>query len=257
MPPGLHIGTSGWSFAEWKDGFYAGVPRRLWFAHYATHFDTVELNASFYRPIAPALCARWRAAAPRDFRFAAKGQRAITHHARLEGVADLLSAQRESLKALGDSLAVMLWQLPAGFTCDLDRLRAFAALLDTWPETRHALEFRHPSWFSHDIAACLAEHRLSAVLSDAPAWPLWEVATSDLLYLRLHGRRRLYRSAYRPEEIDAWARRIAAWRAEGRTVHVYFDNTMEGAAPRNAAELQQAFGLSTTPRREPVPMPPC
>ena len=160
------------------------------------------------------------------------------------------SEQRERARALGEKLAVVVWQLPPRFKKRMDRLAGFVAALARWDSTRHAIEFRHPSWFDEEVAATLARHRIAACQSDAADWPLWEAVTTDLVYIRLHGHTRTYASAYSTALLTRWAARIRAWRGEGRAVHVYFDNDAEGAAPYDALRLMRLLKLhpATDPR---------
>ena len=240
----LHIGTSGWNYPEWKDGFYAGVPRRRWLEHYASRFGAVELNASFYRTVKAATLADWRETTPASFRFACKGHRLVTHHRRLAQVAAPVTFQRDALEPLGARLAVVLWQMPATLPRDLGLLETFAGLLDRWEGVRHVLEFRDRSWFDDEVAACLAAHRLASAISDAARWPRWDAVTTDLAYLRLHGRPDTYASHYPPAALEEWAVRVQGWLGEGREVHVYFDNTMRGAAPEDASRLRSLIGAA-------------
>lgn len=233
----LYVGTSGWSYPEWAERFYAGVPRREWLAHYAGRFCAVEVDASFYHTPRPTTLARWRNETPAEFRFALKGHRYLTHVRRLRDVTEPLARERANAAALGEKLRVMLWQLPAGLARDPARLEAFANALGGWPEVRHAIEFRHPSWFEDGTAGCLERHRIACCQSDAARWPLWEAVTTDLVFVRLHGRPRTYSSSYGEEALDRWARNLLAWTAEGREVHVYFDNTDAGHAPADALRL--------------------
>lgn len=233
-----YIGTSGWSYAGWRDDFYAGVPRRNWLVYAASRFSGLEINASFYRLQQESTFRRWREATPKDFRFALKANRYLTHNRKLREPVEPIRTERERARALGDRLAVVLWQLPPNFGRHLERLQHFAeALSVAWPEVRHAVEFRHPSWFDDEVAACLHEHRLALCLSDAADWPLWDRVTTDLVYLRLHGHSHTYASAYSTPDLHRWAERIRGWLDGGRDVHVYFDNDAEGAAPRDALRL--------------------
>jgi uncharacterized protein YecE (DUF72 family) len=238
MTADLRIGLSGWDYPAWKDDFYAGVPRRRWLAHAAETFDTIEVNATFYREQKPETYARWRDATPANFRFAIKGSRWITHYGRLRDTAAPVARQRDSLAPLADKIVAVLWQMPASLAPDPGRLDAFLAVLGAWPGPVHALEFRDPAWFTDDTAARLAAAGAANVLSDAARWPMWDAVTADLVYVRLHGHSRTYASAYSDASLAGWADRIAGWRAEGRRVLVYFDNDAEGAAPRDALRLR-------------------
>lgn len=242
------IGTSGWAYPEWRGGFYAGVPRPRWLAHYARHFEAVEVNATFYRALRPATLEGWRAATPDAFRFCLKASRVLTHVERLDFPEAALARFRAQTDALGHKLAAVLWQLPARFPCDLERLARFAERLDAWPAVRHAVEPRDPSWFTDAVAARLAAHRLAAVQSHAADWPLWDAVTTDLVYVRLHGGVRTYRSPYTAATLARWAARIRRWVGEGRAVHVYFDNTAEGHAVANALALRRLLAAPDTPR---------
>lgn len=240
LPP-LFIGTSGWNYDDWRESFYGGVPRKQWLAHCGRRFSGIEVNATFYRFMGREVMERWRDAVPDGFAFAVKGSRLVTHLHRL-GDFSSLPDQRRAAAGLGAKLAVVLWQLPANFASDAARLRRFVRALERWPEPRHAIEFRHPSWFTGETAGILADAAIAACQSDSPEWPLWDRLTTDFVYARLHGHRRLYCSNYGEASLKSWARRIAGWRHRGRTVHVYFDNTDEGRAPRNAVRLRELCG---------------
>jgi uncharacterized protein YecE (DUF72 family) len=231
------IGTSGWSYPGWKDDFYKGVPRDGWLAYAASRFTGIEINATFYREQKKEILARWRDAAPDGFAFAIKGHRFITHRLKLLAVEEALARQRANAQELRPKLAAVLWQLPRSLGKDLERLGRFAAALDGWPETRHVLEFRHPSWFDADTVAILNAHRLANCISDAADWPMWDAVTTDLVYVRLHGHEATYHSRYGDGGLMPWARHIGHWCDEGREVHVYFDNDAEGAAPWDALSL--------------------
>lgn len=175
LPTGFFVGTCGWSYPEWADDFYAGVPRRDWLAHYAERFNAVEVDASFYHSLRRVTYAGWRERTPAGFRFVVKANRFLTHVRRLDFGDDSLARERDAMAGLGDKLALVLWQLPAALRADLGCLHAFLKRLAAWSGTRHALEFRHASWFSDEVAATLAAHGVAVCQSDAPDWPLWSV----------------------------------------------------------------------------------
>ncbi|MCK6428589.1 DUF72 domain-containing protein [Betaproteobacteria bacterium PRO7] len=233
----LHIGTSGWTYEGWRADFYAGVPRARWLAHYASAFNAVEVNATFYHALKPATFERWCEATPAAFRFCVKAHRWITHVERLVVEPAAITRERDRAAPLGDKLAVVLWQLPQSLHRDLPRLQRFARQLAVWPQPRHAIEFRHASWFDDEVADCLAAHAIAAVQSDAADWPLWPAVTTDLAYVRLHGHIATYCSRYSARQLAAWAEKIAAWRRQGRAAWVFFDNTDAGHAPRDALAL--------------------
>lgn len=232
-----YIGTSGWNYKAWKDGFYAGVPQKDWLRYAACRFSGLEVNASFYRLLTAGTTERWYEQTPDDFRFAIKGHRFLTHNKKLADAEEPIKLQRASVAGLGHKLAVVLWQLPHRLKKNLARLQGFAEALDKWPKVRHALELRNESWFDDEVANALAQHNVAVSLSDAADWPMWARVTTDLVYVRLHGHPHTYASAYSESELDAWAECIRIWLSEGRTVHAYFDNDAEGAAPFDALKL--------------------
>ena len=246
----IHIGTSGWTYEQWRFGLYAGIPRSRWLSHYAHHFNAVEVNATFYHQLKPATFAGWRDGTPDSFRFTIKANRYLTHVKQLQFDDQALQRERSRAQPLGRKLTAVLWQMPAGLHFHPDLLEAFAARLEGWGETRHVLEFRHDSWFIPETAGLLARHRLAVCQSDAADWPMWDAVTTDVVYVRLHGHRVTYSSPYSEEELEGWARRMRTWCGEGREVHVYFDNTDAGHAPRNAMRLAALAGVSQTKQED-------
>jgi uncharacterized protein YecE (DUF72 family) len=237
VAPRVFIGTSGWSYDTWRRHLYAGVPRRHWLEVASRAFTALEINGSFYTQIKPATYRRWAAETPDDFCFALKGHRFVTHYKRLHQCRGSIARLRRQAMALEEKLRAVVWQLPANFACNLKRLDEFTRALERWPEVRHALELRHPSWFTEEVAAILSAARVSSVLSDAPDFPMWPAVPTDLVYVRLHGHTRKYASSYSSAHLKRWAKDIVRWRREGREVHVYFDNDAEGHAVENARTL--------------------
>jgi uncharacterized protein YecE (DUF72 family) len=244
----LYIGTSGWSYSSWAPILYQGVPRARWLAHAARVFTGLEVNATFYRQQSAETFRRWREETPGGFRFGVKAHRFITHYKRLRDVRDSVDRLRQPARELGDKLAAVVWQLPADLACDRDRLGSFLAELRRWPEARHAIEMRHRSWFTDEVAGELSAAGVAVCISDAPDFPMWLEVTTDLVYVRLHGHTRKYASSYSRAHLERWAARALAWQAEGRDVHVYFDNDAEGAAVANAVTLLELTGRAGSAR---------
>lgn len=242
--PLAYIGTSGWNYPAWRESFYHGVPQRQWLRFCAERFATIEVNATFYRLQRHETFARWCAETPPGFRFAIKANRYLTHNRKLIDPLPSIRMERDRAAGLGDKLAAVLWQLPANFHRDLDRLQQFARALRCWRKVRHVIEFRHTSWFCDETAACLRTHRIAACQSDAADWPLWNAVTTDLVYVRLHGHAMTYASGYSAHELRSWARRVRRWLNEGRDVHLYFDNDAFGRAPVDAQRLIGMVGIS-------------
>ena len=233
----LFIGTSGWSYDNWRDSFYRGLPRRAWLTHYAARFSAVEINASYYRLQRVSTYQKWAAATPDHFQFAIKANRYLPAYRRLKDPARSIALEQARAQGLGNKLAAVLWQCPPSFQMNLPRLAVFAAALVAWRDVHHAIEFRHRSWFNEAVRACLSEHGIAVCQSDAADWPMWDAVSTDFVYIRLHGHTRTYESAYRRATLARWAQRVRGWLDEGRGVHVYFDNTDAGAAVRDASRL--------------------
>lgn len=236
--PRILIGTSGWSYVSWRGPFFPReVMVRHHLAYYATQFISAELNGVFYRTPSLDAVRGWREQTPRDFVFAWKASKFITHWKRLSDRSrNSLELIEERLDILGPKAGPVLFQLPARFEADADRLTSFIRLLNK--KRHYAFEFRHPSWYDetiykilrkHDIALCISDHR------DAPApW----LATAKHVYIRGHGPGGAYKGRYSGTALAAWAREITAWYRQRRTVYVYFDNDQKSAAPADAARLR-------------------
>lgn len=242
----LLVGTSGWNYDEWKDTFYSGMPSKEWLRHCSTRFSALEINATFYRLQERDTLTRWRDETPDRFVFALKANRYLTHYRRLIEPEESIDLERERADALGAKLGAVLWQLPKNFQRYDARLEGFLqALGERWP-VRHVVELRHSSWFTPEVAEMLAAHNVAVCISDASDWPMWEQVTTDFVYVRLHGHSHTYHSAYAKRSLETWAKKARAWLAQGRDVHVYFDNTDAGAAPRDAMTFRS---LVTSKRR--------
>ncbi|NPV30246.1 MAG: DUF72 domain-containing protein [Firmicutes bacterium] len=237
----LRVGTSGYNYPHWRGAFYPKeIPGRRWLNFYAAHFNTVELNVTFYRlPLAKTF-ASWYDSTPPDFRFAVKGSRMITHIKRLRDVAEPLAAFFGRAEKLQEKLAVVLWQLPPGLRGDPGLLAEFCRLVqgnDTARAARHAFEFRHNSWFSPEVYEILHQNNFGLCIADSPRWPQTLEVTADFVYLRFHGSEKVYTSCYTKEELERWAKRIREWLESGRDVYAYFNNDAGGWAVANARDL--------------------
>lgn len=223
------VGCSGWSYRHWRGDFYPqGMPTTRWFEHYAAHFDTVELNTTFYRLPPETGVRRWAAQAPPQFCFAAKVSRLITHFRRLRETDEALHTYFERLRPLAARQGPFLYQLPPKFPRDVAVLRDFLRLL---PPGRHAFEFRDPDWWHEEVYVALREHGASFVLFDFAGVKTPLVATAPDVYVRFHGPTR-YSSSYPTAELQRWRDGIAELGPE--RVWAYFNNDIGGHAPRNA-----------------------
>jgi uncharacterized protein YecE (DUF72 family) len=235
----VRIGTSGWNYASWRETFYPPrLPARRWLEHYATVFDTVEINATFYRLAKPSAVANWVAQTPPDFLFAAKSSRFLTHMKRLTDMDRGVGRYYDSIAPLAESpkLGPVLWQLPDNFKRDDDRL-AFA--LEHLPPGRHAFELRHPSWFAEPVYELLRAHRAAFVIHDSLRRdPTPEILTTDWTYLRFHHGRRGRRGNYSESELREWAAKVRNLTTQAG-VFAYFNNDWETFAPPNALRLRR------------------
>jgi len=243
----VRVGCSGWNYDHWRNGvFYPPrCPARLWLEYYARHFDTVEVNSTFYRLPRATAVARWVQETPRDFVFAVKVSRYLTHVKRLQDTGRHLPLLLDRIEALRRSpkMGPLLWQLPPTFRRDDERL---AAALDAAPrDLRHAVELRHASWFAPDVTALLRERNAALVIADRPEIHAFQTheLTADFTFVRFHSGTRGRRGNYSDAELDEWAGRIRGWAARA-DVYAYFNNDWEGFAIRNALGLKERLGLS-------------
>jgi uncharacterized protein YecE (DUF72 family) len=220
------VGTSGWSYKEWKGSFYpADLPADGMLRHYATRFPTVEINNSFYRVPKEKVLLDWAEQVPAEFRFVLKASRRITHINRLTDEDDSLAYFLRTVNVLGPKLGPTLFQCPPSLRKDMGRLRDFLGRVPrTW---RAALEFRHASWFDDEVYDALRSHEVAlvGVDEDEKSWPL--VPTAPWGYLRLR------RTAYREDELGAWLERIRSQPWEEAFVFLKHDE--EGGSPPEAA----------------------
>jgi uncharacterized protein YecE (DUF72 family) len=229
----VRIGTAGWSIGSRYRTDFPGEGTHL--ERYATRFDAVEINSSFYRPHRVATYRRWAESVPADFRFAVKFPKRISHELRLGACADALHRFLEETGGLGDKLGVLLLQLPPSLAFDPGAVAAFLALCRSASAAPIVCEPRHASWFTGAADRLLADHRVARAAADpAPAdgagdtggWP-------GLAYVRLHGSPVMYRSAYDDAVLDRYAVRLR--RSSGWCI---FDNTAAMAATGDALKLQ-------------------
>jgi uncharacterized protein YecE (DUF72 family) len=242
---GVRVGCSGWSYPHWREQVYPeGVPQRRWLEHYTTLFDTVEVNATFYRLPRRETVTGWVERTPPNFLLAVKASRFLTHVRRLSDVGRGLERFYERIAPLLDSpkMGPVLWQLPETFHRDDERLAGALARL---PAGRHCFEFRHESWFAPEVYELLREHGAALVIGDHPARPFQaHELTADWTYVRFHSGSRGRRGNYSDGELETWARRIAAWRSRAEVL-AYFNNDWNAYAVRNALSLRATIGTLT------------
>ena len=232
----VRIGTSGFLYEHWRRRFYPPSARGAELEHYASHFDTVELNVTFYRMPSDATFRSWARRVPEGFVFAVKASRYLTHVRRLREPQEPVSFLMQRVEQLGTRLGPVLLQLPPDMPVELARLDATLKAFP--PHTRVAVEPRHPSWFNDRLRTLLEKHRAALCLADrrGPLTPQWQ--TAAWTYVRFHGGRANPRPCYGATALEAWATRL---REGFGTVDafVYFNNDHQGCALRDAVRFGQ------------------
>lgn len=233
----FHVGCSGWFYSHWRGIFY---PRqepttKNWFAYYSAAFETVELNAPFYRWPKPATIRRWKRDAPPHFVYSVKVNQTITHEQRLVRTGRLVREYYGIADVLGPQLGCFLFQFPPSYHYSPSRLKSIVTQLD--PLHRNAVEFRHRSWWRDSVYRTLAERGIVFCAVSAPRLPEIIPPYQPWLYVRLSGRTRWYRHDYSRDELTDWATRIV--NAGASEAWIYFNNDREGYAIKNALTLRR------------------
>ena len=238
----LYIGTSGYIYPHWTGVFY---PQKLSsqekLRYYSRYFKTVEINYSFYHLPQPSTYKNWYSNTPKDFLFAIKASRFITHIKRLKGVKIAWRSFIGNALILKDKLGPVLMQFPPSFQAteeNIKRLKKFFQFLDkSNRKIKLAIEFRHKTWCQEKIYKLLREHNIAWVIADSSRFPKAEQVTAKFVYVRMHGGEALYSSDYSSKELKQWAEKIKKWLHRGLNVFVYFNNDASGYAIKNAQEL--------------------
>ncbi len=245
--PSLCVGTSGFHYPDWKGSFYPDrLAPRGFLQFYSSRFRCLEVNNTFYRLPLETTLNRWRETTPDGFIFAVKASRFITHVKRLEEPGATVSTFLERMRCLEPKLGPVLFQLPARFPFNRDKLARFCEALHK--DIRYTFEFRDPDWFRQETCDILNCHGAAFCVYDfsgtlSPDW-----VTADFAYVRFHGPLKSpYRGGYTDEFLKQWAARIHRWLEDGKAVYVFFDNTMEGHAPDDARKLLQIMEETENP----------
>ena len=240
----IRIGTSGWHYRHWRGKFYPKqLPPREMFAFYQTHFDTVELNNSFYRLPTPESFDIWRDSSPANFLFAVKGSRFVTHNKKLKDPVQPLKNLLPRAQRLGKKLGPILWQLPPKWRRNVERLEDFLQALPKWH--RYTFEFREPGWHHESVYEVLRRHNAAYCIYELAGFATEPHITADFTYLRLHGPGGKYQGNYSKQRLERWAAHIADWSRKLSAVYVYFDNDQAAYAPRNALQLKELVAAAS------------
>lgn len=239
MPPKIYIGTSGYQYKHWKGDFYPNdLPVKDWFEFYAKHFDTVEINNTFYKMADAETFENWREAAPKDFCYSIKYSRFGTHMKKLKDPNGHVNYFLDRAIHLKDTLGPVLVQLPPKWKRNYPRLEEF--LQETPRDLRWAIEIRDPDWFSEEFYELLRKYNAPLVFHDMIKDHPREL-TADWVYMRFHGQN--YSGSYSKEELESTADEIRKYKEMGKDVFVYYNNDLDGHAIRNVITLKEILGI--------------
>jgi uncharacterized protein YecE (DUF72 family) len=241
----VRVGTSGWEYRDWAGRFYpSALPRDRWLEFYASHFDTVELNNSFYRLPEADTFAGWARRVPDRFVFAVKASRYLTHRRKLREPQDPLERLWTRARRLGDRLGPVLYQLPPRWRPNPERLAAFLQALPSRPQ---AIEIRDRRWYGARLSAALEDAGVALCLHDMPGSAPRPEPVGPFVYVRFHGSGAKYGGRYTSQRLTAWAARMTAWAATGLSVWAYFNNDIDGHAIRDADRLRSLLARRGAP----------
>lgn len=241
MKKRFFIGTSGWSYDHWEGVFYPpGLKQSERLGFYIRHFDTVEINNTFYRlPSEPAF-ERWKDVAPQGFIYSLKGSRYITHMKKLKDPREPLNLFIHRANIMGNTLGPILFQLPPRWKCNPSRLESFVRNLPKG--IRFVFEFRDRTWFSEEVYEILRNGGTALCLYSMPGFETPVETTASFVYIRFHGSDILYGGRYSKDELKRWADIIEGFMDSGLDVYTYFNNDAFGNAVFNARELGEMIG---------------
>jgi uncharacterized protein YecE (DUF72 family) len=235
----IRIGTSGFHYKHWKGNFYPRkMPASAMLDFYTQHFDTLELNNSFYRLPTVSAFECWRDATPQNFVFAVKASRFITHNKKLKDPENAVDNLLPRAARLRNKLGPVLFQLPPKWRVNPERLRNLLLILPR--DIRYAFEFRELSWITSEVDGMLREFNAAFCIYELAGYQSPLSITADFTYVRLHGPEAdKYQGSYTERQLAQWARQIESWAKELKAIYVYFDNDQAGYAAANAMRLRE------------------
>ncbi|TMI94433.1 MAG: DUF72 domain-containing protein [Bacteroidetes bacterium] len=233
----IHIGTSGWHYKHWVGTFYPDKTKDAdQLAYYFSHFNTVELNNSFYHLPLPQTFTNWRKATPPKFLFAVKGSRFITHMKKLNVEKESINIFFRSVSKLKEKLGPILFQLPPKWNVNTERLKLFLKKLPK--KYSYSFEFRNPDWYTEEVFSLLKKYNCAFCIYELAGHQSPKEVTADFVYIRLHGPTPAkYAGSYSDIILKEWAALCMQWQNEEKDVYVYFDNDQAGYAAFNAKTL--------------------
>lgn len=233
----IYIGCSGWHYRHWVGNFYpAGTKPTEFLKLYLKHFNTVEINNSFYRLPTEKAFITWRDAVPQNFTFSVKASRFITHNKKLKDSDIFFKNFYDRAALLNDRLGPILFQLPPGWKYNGDRLEKFLSCLH--PDGNYVFEFRNNDWIREEMFSLLRKYHVGFCMHDMPGYFSPEIVTAKTVYIRFHGNGEKYSGGYSDNMLEPWTKKINEWHKNHLKVYVYFNNDIGGYAPRNAMTLK-------------------
>jgi uncharacterized protein YecE (DUF72 family) len=250
----LYVGTSGWNYKHWRGRFYPeDVPIKKWLDFYSEHFNTAEVNYSFYRLPQQSTYQKWLGQVPEGFLFTLKCSRIITHNKRLSNLGDLWINFLTNAVRLGDQLGPILCQFPDSFKLDALRLDSFLESAARAAEhdltIRLAVEFRDESWYCKDVYRILEKYNVALVAADSSVYPREDRVTADFAYFRYHGPGRLFGSDYSRRQLEAEAAKMIKIYKQGLDVFAYFNNDGQAFAVKDALILNELLSVARNNQR--------
>lgn len=237
----IYIGCSGYSYNDWTGKFYpSDLSKSQWLTHYSDHFNTVEINNTFYKAPSQKVLSRWKEQTPPDFKFTIKAYRFFTHMKKLkvdDAFLESLHMFQDTISIMHDKMGCMLWQLPRNLKMNLEKLGALSSNLDH--SVHHVIEFRDLSWFNEEVYQALEQNQLAYCMLSAPGkLPEDTRATGPAAYLRFHGKSKWYHYLYSDEELMDWKKKLQKLKGI-EELYIYFNNDVNAHAVENALSLRR------------------
>ncbi|MBK0378958.1 DUF72 domain-containing protein [Mucilaginibacter segetis] len=231
-----HIGCSGFHYKDWRGTFYPeDLPQRKWFDFYCEHFNTLELNVTFYRFPQLSFLQNWYQKSPAEFRFAVKAPRAITHYKKFNDTDELVNSFYETINnGLREKLGPVLFQIPPSFNYTEEKLEKIINALN--PDFMNILEPRHVSWWQPEVYEKLAQHHITFCGMSHPTLPDEVIQNTPVIYYRFHGVPNLYRSPYSNEFLQHIVN-VVKHNKQAQKGWFYFNNDYDAVAIANAKDM--------------------
>lgn len=233
-----YLGCSGYFYFGWEGLFYPkGLDKNKWLEYYTKKFNSVEINSSFYHFPTAETIKGWYARTPKGFVLTIKANRLITHIKKFKDTKKLTGEFYRVCNFLKEKLGCVLFQLPPSLHYNKEKLREIVGQLDR--RYKNIIEFRHESWFCKEVYSYLGKKRIGFCAVSAPGLPEDCLATTDVFYMRFHGKKKWYMEHYIKKELQIWAKKIKKTCSSVKEAYIYFNNDYNAYAPKNCRELEK------------------